>query len=310
MYHGEAPAVRGASEHLEDSVISSIATESLEIRVDSRGAELESLKAPRGGAERLWQGDPRFWGRRAPILFPIVGRLVEDRYMFGGSQYSLGQHGFARDREFDLAGSGPDWLLFRLGSDEDTLKIYPFPFELLVRYQVEKCRLTVAYGVRNAGSSPMWFSIGAHPGFACPLGPEERIEDYELVFEKKETALRHSLKDGLFTGESAPLLQNEDHLPLNEALFERGALVLKGIRSGWVTIRRTGGGADLSVLFEGWPYLGIWKKPSAPFLCLEPWYGLADSLGASGRLVEKEGILNLGPGQRFDCSFQVSVGKR
>jgi galactose mutarotase-like enzyme len=287
-------------------MIRSIAAGGIEVSVESKGAELASLR-DRGGAERLWQGDPRFWGRRAPVLFPIVGRLVGDRYTFGGQEYLLGQHGFARDREFELADAGPDTLTYRLRSDGETVKVYPFHFEFSVRYSVEGTVLTVGYGVLNPGPAPMWFSIGAHPGFVCPFRPGERIEDYEIAFEGKETASRHFLKDGVFSGETAPLLCGQERLPLSEALFDRDAIVLKGLRSCRGTLRRRSGGPGLSVGFGGWPYLGIWKKPGAPFLCIEPWHGLADSAGSSGRLEDKEGILSLAPGRRFDCSFAVSV---
>ena len=284
-----------------------MASERLQVCVESLGAELCSVKSRHDGLERLWQGDPRSWSRRAPILFPIVGRLSGDRYLAGGNEYVLAQHGFARDREFKLIESGPARLLYRLSSDEESLKAYPFQFELMVRYELDGGRLEVAYGVANAGSSRMFFSIGAHPGFACPPHPGERFEEYELVFEKKETARRHFLQGGLLTGESAPLLEDEDRFQLSGSLFERDALIFKGLRSTWAAMQRKGGGRRLNVHFEGWPYLGIWTKPGAPFLCIEPWQGLADRAGAPGRLEEKEGILALEPGGLFQRSFFITV---
>lgn len=288
-------------------MIAVAATDTVQICAESRGAELLSLKHRRDGVERLWKGDPAFWGRRAPILFPIVGRLAENRYLFGGKEYALSQHGFARDREFKLIESSPARLLYRLSSDDETLRLYPFPFDLLVGYRLERSRLEVHHRVTNTGPSPMWFSIGGHPGFACPLKKDESFEEYELVFEEKETLPRHFLQSGLLTGESAPLLEDSDRLPLSWSLFERDAIVLQGLRSKWVELRNRSGRVRLSVHFEGWPYLGIWTRPGAPFVCIEPWQGLADRAGAPGLLEEKEGIVSLEPGDRWERSYFVEI---
>ena len=278
----------------------------LEVSVSARGAELQSLRRA-GGPERLWRGDPAFWGRRAPVLFPIVGKLRDDRYAVGGRTYSLPQHGFARDRVFELASADKADAEFVLSSDEETLAAYPFEFELRVRYELDGESLRVRYGVSNAGAGPMWFSIGGHPGFACPHGPGGRFEDYELVFEREETADSLLLEGGLVAGRAGRLLDGARKLPLAWELFAGGALVLEGLRSSWVALQRRGGGAGLTVRFEGWPRLGLWTQPGAPFLCVEPWHGIADRVGASGRIEEKEGILRLEGGGRFSCGFEIGL---
>ena len=153
----------------------------------------------------------------------------------------------------------------------------------------------------------MWFSIGAHPGFACPVRRGERFEDYELSFELEETADRMLLDGGLIALGREPLLRASRTLPLSSQIFERGALVCQGLRSRWVALQRRGGADRLTVRVEGSPYLGIWTKPGAPFLCIEPWHGIADRAGSSGSLEEKEGILRLEKGETFRCGFAIEV---
>lgn len=278
----------------------------LEVSVSALGAELQSLRRA-GGPERLWQGNPAFWSRRSPVLFPIVGKLRDDRYAVGGRTYSLPQHGFARDRVFDLVSADRAEAEFLLRSDGETLAAYPFEFELRVRYELDGESLRVTYRVFNAGAGPMWFSIGGHPGFACPHGPGGRFEDYELVFEREETADRLLLEGPLLSGEQERGLDGTRTLPLSWELFERGALVFEGLRSGWVALQSRGGGGRLEVRFAGWPYLGLWTLSGAPFLCVEPWHGIADRAGASGRLEEKPGILRLERGGGFSCGFEIGM---
>jgi galactose mutarotase-like enzyme len=278
----------------------------LEVSVGSRGAELQSLRRT-DGPERLWQGDPGFWRRRAPVLFPIVGKLRDDQYVVGGRSYALPQHGFARDRTFGLVSADKAAAEFALYSDEETLAAYPFEFELRVRYELEGESLQVRYDVSNAGAGPMWFSIGGHPGFACPFRTGDRFEDFELTFEREETADSLLLEGGLVAGRAGRLLDGSRTLPLAGDLFAGGALILEGLRSSWVALQRRGGGSALTVRFDGWPRLGLWTKPGAPFLCVEPWHGIADRVDAPGRLEEKEGILRVEKGGRFSCAFEIGV---
>lgn len=277
----------------------------LRVDVAPLGAELASVRRADDPLEYLWQGDQAFWPRRAPLLFPIVGRLKGDRYMFGGKAYRMSQHGFARDRSFVVVERHDASVRLALREDAETLACYPFRFELSVGYALVQGALTVSYEVANAGNGVMQFSLGAHPGFQCPLAEGERLEEYVVEFEHAETTARWLVEDGLLTGETVPLLDGERTLRLTHDLFSRGAVVLKELRSRTVRLIGSRSGRGVELAFPGFPYFGIWSRPGAPFVCLEPWCGIADSVGATGRLEDKEGIIRLAPGGWFSRDVTV-----
>jgi len=279
----------------------------LEIQVDSFGAELNHIISLDDRTEYLWQGDPGIWGRRAPVLFPIVGKVSNGMYRFNGKEYPMGQHGFARDEEFELIGSSGDEVTFRLRDRPHLLRVYPFPFELLVSYRLAGSGIAVKFQVRNTGTSMMWFSIGAHPGFSCPIEPGLAFDDYIVEFDRAITASRHLIEDGLIRREAEPFLDGQSTLALYPRLFDHDAIVLKGTPVRHVILRATGGKKFVRVEFPGWPYLGIWTKPG-PFLCIEPWYGIADSVSFVGDLAAKEGILRLEPAGKFECTYRIVIG--
>jgi galactose mutarotase-like enzyme len=283
--------------------------EILRVSVLTLGAELQSLFWKGKDIELLWQGDATYWPRRAPVLFPIVGKLNGERYRMGVQEYLMPQHGFARDMEFEAAETGPARLRFRLRESQETLAKFPFPFELEIGYRLEGCALVVSYSVYNPGDAPLPFCLGAHPGLRCPLREGERFEDYELRFEVSETLDRHFLRAGLLAPDTAPFLSDQDTLPLTGELFSKDAIVLKGVRSRWVELRPRAGGTALRVGLDGWPFLGLWTKPGAPFLCIEPWHGLADPEGFECEFADKEGAVVLEPGGAFERSFTIEVAK-
>ncbi len=288
-------------------MISSIRNGALEISVDTRGAELTGLISLSDRMERLWQADPKIWPRHAPILFPIVGKLENDQCKIGTDVYTLSQHGFARDCEFKLLDRQPDRLLYQLSSDEQTLKKYPYRFELNVRYELRNNDLNIEYLVRNIDRQTIWFSIGAHPGFNCPFRPGEMLSDYSLEFDKPENAARHFLEDGVFSGKTERILNNTRLLPLTQDLFDHDAVIFKNLRSKKVALKSKNGAAGISVAFDGFPYLGIWSKPGAHFVCIEPWCGVADTKGRGGDFRKKEGIISLDPDKMFTCNYTISV---
>lgn len=277
----------------------------LHLRVHPQGAELTSLQYQ--GTEYLWQADPAIWGRHAPVLFPIVGRLRDDRYTYGGQTYHLGQHGFARDRAFACVTQEPGRLVLRLRDDETTRAVYPFAFVLDISYAVQGQEVTVGYRVHNPGPGPLPFSIGAHPGFILPLPPDEQPEGYAIGFDQVETAERHLLQGGLFDGRTAPCLAGDDRIPWHADLFAADAIVLHNLRSDWVSLQDPSGKVRVAVSLAGFPFLGIWAKPGAPFVCLEPWQGLADYIDASGDLLEKTGIIILPAGMTHEASYRIRV---
>ncbi len=279
----------------------------LKIQVNEQGAELCSLWSKPENTEYLWQADATFWARRSPILFPIVGKFKNDIYTYQGRTYNMTQHGFARDSKFECISRSEQRLIFKLSSSPDTLRCYPFPFELYVTYVLLDKQVTVEFSVVNTGSEAMYFSIGAHPAFNIPLHADERLEDYSIHFDKQEQAVRHHIDRGLFSNEQTVLLNRENVLALNEELFANDALVFKHLRSEQVSIVHRSKGAVLDMVFPDFPYLGIWKKTGAPFLCIEPWCGLADTIDSDGMLIYKEGIQVLEANEEFARSYSILI---
>jgi galactose mutarotase-like enzyme len=277
----------------------------LRISASSSGAELTRIFDKKHSLERLWDADPAVWNRHAPILFPIVGRLLENRYVYGGKEYSLPQHGFARDCVFELKRQTTTTLSYELTDSENTRADYPFAFVLQVDYTLHKNQVRVAYTVSNPGTQTLYFSIGGHPGFACPLMEGEVFSDYYIEFEKKETCARwYADQNGLIYKKEADYLRDTAIIPYTMDRFREDALVFKELQSSRVSIKSFKNAHAVTLEFPGWPYLGIWSKPGgAPFICLEPWYGIADHTGHSGELTRKEGIMPLDPGLNFCCEY-------
>jgi galactose mutarotase-like enzyme len=256
----------------------------------------------------MWQADPKIWPRHAPILFPIVGKLANDRYSFERKTYELPQHGFARDMNFAIVEETASSLSYQLFPSSSTKQQYPFDFGLLVKYRLKGNSLEIQYEVRNNGEGVMPFSIGAHPGFALTWGEDDQIEDYFLEFEKLETLDTHFLgADHLLSEETGRILQNEKVLPIRKDMFNRDALILLDFESGKVSLRSHKHHGCLTVEFPGFPYLGIWAKPAAPFVCIEPWYGHVDPAKTDGMIMNKPGIIKLNASKTFTCAHRVVI---
>jgi galactose mutarotase-like enzyme len=281
--------------------------EDLKVSVKAAGAELTSLFNKKNSHEYLWNADEKVWGRHAPILFPIVGKLKDQKYTYEGQEYTLPQHGFARDLNFEEIEKSSNSVLFQLSVNELSLKNYPFKFLLEVKYELLESTLSVSYIVRNLDSKPLPFSIGAHPGFNCPLGDNEQYEDYYFEFEKEEELSTWLLKDGLLSGETKSLGKT-NKIMLSKELFQNDALVFKNLKSEMVSLKSTKSDNTLELNFPGFPYLGLWSKPGTnQFVCIEPWCGIADSVNASGNIIEKEGIRILEIGKTFECGYQIKI---
>lgn len=279
----------------------------LTVRVLQHGAELCSIRSA-DGKEYIWQADPAIWGRHAPILFPIVGKLANNRYSFETETFEMGQHGFARDMDFGLVEETGRSLSYQLLPSPATRGIYPFEFALRVSYVLEGNGLEVQYEVRNSGQGVMPFSIGAHPGFALNWDKDDRIEDYFLEFEKAETLdARLLCPDNLLSSKSERVLENEKVLPIRKEMFDRDALIFLDLKSEKVRLGSYKHKNSVTVEFHGFPYLGIWAKPGAPFVCIEPWHGHADPEEADGILMNKPGIIKLKPGGRFTCVHRIVI---
>lgn len=286
------------------SELVSIASGPLSATVSSLGAELVRLRTA-GGVELLWDGNPAVWAGRAPLLFPIVGSVKDDRIKVGGRSYPLSRHGFARTSTFELVEAQPSCCLWRLRPDEQTRAGYPFAFRLDVSYALDGNRLTMTATVANEGDGPMPASFGFHPAFRWPLQPGAPREQYAVRFEKAEPAPLRRLADGLL-GETVPSPVQGNRLALADSLFAHDALIWDRLQSRSLTYAGPSG-PSLRLEFPHMPHLGIWTKPGAGFVCLEPWQGFASPVDFDGDLTEKPGILTIPSGSTHAFELAVSV---
>lgn len=264
------------------------------------GAELESFY--KDNINYIWTIDEQYWNKTSPVLFPIVGRLKNDLYKLNGKEFSLPRHGFARNFIFNILEKTNDSVLFSLKSNEETLKVYPFEFELQLKYSLNQNKLKISYTIINHSNQKMPFNIGAHPAFSIPSD----FEEYSLQFNQSELFKTYHLENELFNGESTLVESLNNAIKLKHSLFEKDALVFKNLRSTEVSLLRNNKNY-ISVDFEGFPYLGIWAKVNAPFLCIEPWMGHADYENTKGEIFEKESIQVLNPESIFECNFSVKI---
>ncbi|WP_223648274.1 aldose 1-epimerase family protein [Hymenobacter psoromatis] len=282
------------------------------VEIAPHGAELTSFTSLATGLEYIWQADPTQWGRHAPLLFPIVGKLPDDTYLLDGKAYKMPQHGFARDQEFQLILQDAHSLTFQLMASAASKAAYPFEFELRVRYELRGSVLTVGWHVRNPAAAPraLLFSIGSHPAFRCPPGPKERFADYAFHFDHPVSLDRQLLRGGLRTGETASVPAPNAALPLTYELFADDALVFSHFDFTRLTLQKADKtGPFVRMKFNGFPYLGLWTKgPGAQFVCIEPWQGVASPAGPPQELRDKEGILTLEPSQEFEASYSIEIG--
>jgi galactose mutarotase-like enzyme len=275
--------------------------------IEELGAELRSLRDRQSGTEYIWAGDQRWWSGSAPILFPIVGGLKNNKYTHRGVEYSLPQHGFARRCAFKLVRLEPSAVAFELAASEETRRQYPFDFRLRATFMAEDRGLAVQYDLTNTGPGEMFFSIGSHPALRMPFAGGQ-LENYYLHFSAEESLQRHFFENGLILDQTAPAFDTSRQIFLRPDLFERGVLIFKHPASEVVSLRNSYNPSAVSVVTGGAPYLGIWAKPGrCPFVCVEPWFGLPDSLGSTGELSEKEGILRLAAGEAFTCTYRLEV---
>ncbi|UBM60551.1 aldose 1-epimerase family protein [Marinilongibacter aquaticus] len=280
----------------------------LKVWIKPKGAELKSLVNKKNGVDHLWNADPYFWGKASPVLFPIVGALKNDEYVFEGESYSLPRHGFARDMMFSVESKSNEKAVFLLSANAETKTKYPFDFELRLIYTVQGNELKLTYEVQNTDSKTMYFSLGGHPAFAVPFEGAGTYPDYSIVFNKAENLSRFLLnKEGLLTGESEEMTLDEGKLHLSKELFYDDALVFKGLQSNVLKIVGKESSPSMKFKFEGFPFFGIWAAKNAPFVCLEPWCGVADNVQHNQELTEKEGIEKLTAGDLFSRAWSVEV---
>ena len=282
----------------------------VEIKVHSKGAELKSLKNPVTGTEYLWQGDPAFWNRSSPILFPFVGKTDRNEFRTKGKTYSMTQHGFARDMEFELLSRTEDEIWFVLKDSEETRQKYPYGFTLKLGYRLFDNGVEVCWQVENEEEEELPFSIGGHPAFYCPIEEGTAQTDYLLRFDCKDRVVCTRISDeGLALNEEDVYPLKDGFLPITEHLFDHDALVIENRQAKEVAFCRKDGTAYLTVKMEA-PLFGVWspRTKNAPFICIEPWYGRCDRAGYEGDLKDREWGNLLAPGGVWKASYRILIG--
>jgi len=278
----------------------------LTAEIDALGAQLSTLR-DRAARDLLWDGNPDVWSGRAPLLFPIVGVLVNGSYRCGAETFQLPRHGFARGRRFSIEDVTPSAAEFKLNADEASFLIYPFRFELAVRFELVGPTLTLTTSIRNKGDTDMPASFGYHPGFRWPLPFGQPRTSHFIEFESEETApIRRIDSAGLLTLTRHPSPVSHRRLRLDDALFQDDVLIFDQVKSRSV-LYGSDDGPRLQVSFPDAPYLGIWTKPGAHFICIEPWHGITDRQGFSGDFREKEGVFLLAGGDALATTMAITL---
>ena len=281
-------------------MITTIFNDFITISVQSKGAELISLKTDK--QEFMWNGNPEFWGKHSPVLFPIVGSLKNNSYKIGSTEYILTRHGFARDQEFVLIELNPESIIFSLKANKETLENYPFDFELQIKYTIHENTLTIQYLVLNNSGNEMPFSVGAHPAFSLPNG----FENYSLEFSDDENPEYHLLENGLISDKTNLLELNNRILQLDYKTFQNDALVFKNLKSKSITILEKSI-PYIKMRFDDFPNLGIWTVQNASFICIEPWFGYSDTTQSNGNIYDKEEIIVLEKNHIFQTQFSIEI---
>ena len=281
--------------------IITLSNDVISAQIKTFGAELCSLKN-NTNRDYIWEGNPTYWGKHSPVLFPIVGTLKNNTYNHNNKEYRLTRHGFARDMEFELVDKTESTATFSIQSNSATLANYPFQFEMQIQYILIDTTLEIAYTVINKDSTEIPFSIGAHPAFALP----DNFENYFLEFEKVEPLEYTLLEKDLVSKQTETIATISNSVPLTYKLFERDALIFKKLQSNSLTIHDKEKPL-LKIHFENFPNLGIWTKFGAPFICIEPWFGYSDTTESNGNLFEKEGIVILKSKDTFQTKFSIEI---
>lgn len=280
--------------------------EHIKVSFTKKGAELRSVLNKINNSDYLWNGNPAYWGKFSPVLFPIVGALKNNTYYYKNEKYQLSRHGFARDFEFEVDQPGIENIIFTLSHNEETLKIYPFQFRLQIKYKLTGSGLSCTYQVSNPDQQTLLFSIGAHPAFKVPLQRGLEYTDYFLEFNNDDTLSYHKIDHDLIANETVEIELKDKKLPLRHELFYDDALVFKSLKSDCISIRSQKSPNGLHFKFKDFPFFGIWSAKDADFLCLEPWCGIADGLHRTQKLEEKEGIIPLAPGEIWSRTWEIA----
>ena len=264
-----------------------------------KGAEIRRVTV--NGEDRFWSGDPEFWDGVAPVLFPNCGGMKDNKYTLNGKEYNIVKHGFAKSMDFIVESASNNSAVFLLTDTEETLKSFPWNFEFRVKYTLVAASIKVEYSIKNNSDSAMYAAVGGHEAYACPEG----IEDYDIIFEKKETLRSIQVEEGILSRKTETMLYDSDTLPLYNKYFEIDALVLTDLKSRFVTLRNRKTGKQVSVSFPDSDYLLIWTMPGAPYVCIEPWTAPPSYLDEDYDITKKEGTAKIEAGDIFNCKHTI-----
>ena len=276
----------------------------LKIGVKEFGCELTSVILKENGTEYLWQGDEKYWTGQSPILFPIVGRLIEDSYYLDGKRYTMPKHGFARKMLWKFGGTDESSMFFTLTETDETLAMYPYKFTVKVIFTLDGSALKVTHEIRNENDVVMYASLGAHPAFNCEIGDR-------LVFSENETldTVRIDLVNSLRLPDLIPVLKDENTITITKDIFNEDALIFSGVKSETVTLESDNHSRKVIFHLNNSPWLGIWAKPGAPYVCIEPWCGVNDSTEKKEDFSQKDAINAIPAGESFVYSWKAEFVK-
>lgn len=279
-----------------------IENSNLKVVINSKGAELTNLFNKKNNFEYVWQKDPKFWAKSSPILFPFVGTIKNERYFYKDKEYQIKtRHGFARDNEFLISKQGENFIEFLFSSNETTKEIYPFDFNLYIKYSIFENELVVEYKIENLTEGDMYFSLGAHPAFNLFEKNNNFVE-----FEKDEIGISKIIEDG-FLGEKTQELFKGKIFKFNEKTFEKDAVILENTNSKKIYLKSLNDNKKLEFDYEGFKYIAFWNIPGSSFICFEPWNGITDCINSNGKLEEKIGIEKLEKGKTYQRKIKIKV---
>lgn len=291
----------------------SIANSKIKISVKKTGAELCEISSVKNKTNFMWDANPKIWGSFAPNLFPVIGALKNGGYIYENKIYTLPKHGFIRNNNtVKCIEQTSNSLTFGLRYSDESLKIYPFKFDFTLSYLIKDNVIELVHTIKNLDDKTMYFSLGGHPAFKCPVYDSENYNDYALEFEHPENSKTHliNMTNGLISPKTKTIFNNSAILPLKHDLFNDDALIFKDLKSKKVTLKSKTHGNILSVFYSDFEYLGVWAKPNGDYVCIEPWLGIADNENTNQNIKEKAGILTLEAGKTFKASYSIEIHQR
>lgn len=278
-----------------------IKNEYITAKFNEIGAELKSLVCE--GEEYIWHGDDKFWKGSAPVLFPICSGLKDDTFYYKNKAYNMPKHGYASSCIFEIAEQGDNYVSFLHKSNDETLEIYPFQYELYINFELVDKKINITYKVNNLTDGDMYFSIGAHEGFVCEGG----IENCDLIFPKAVTLDAYDLQGSVLAKSTVRVLENDNVLPLDYKYFKVDAIILKNIEFDEVILKNRVNNKAVKSSFKGFPYMLFWTTQDAPLVCIEPWCGITDSFDTTQGITVKEGIEHLNKGETFERIRTIEI---